>query len=344
MGQSESVDTSKRSALDAVIYYTAVTRAWLKRTLFRTWLHIAAVLGIIVVTLLTFLLWSEFKQRFPLIGMGAYYGTLSGVFKKNGGGEARFYAEHKQGQGTILLTLLHSDWPPQQINIEANKLSDSDPRWLFPVMLPGKENSIRLIGSQINSREYRGIATNIGTGKEGRWELHLVKNVSGELSEPEEKNLQLWLLLRNELNDIEKIIAELEKNVPKQKEEITKLEEFVTEGSELKIRADRKLRDAQEELSGVLKQLKEKQAEIAKLESKVLIAGKVTNRGKLVHLSRKSLEREARWLESMFKTTRINESPKLAEALQRAEEILELKKSIALEKDRIVQLHSMRGR
>ena len=343
--QTEQSETKQKpDTLNRAIYITAFVRAWLKRTIFRTWVHVAAILGIVVVSLLTFLLWSEFQQRFPALPEGAYYGILEGVFSADSKIEKNLYAENIEQEGKLLLTLLEEGWAPQKIDIAGSRISVNDKDWLYPLILSNSRNSIRLIGSRISSGEYRGTATNLGSGLKGRWALHKVKVGIQALTEEEKKELQLWLLLRNELNEIEHKVSRFEEIVPKQKGEITRLEEFVTEGSELKSRADEKLKLALNELDQARKKLKQEQDEIAELESKVLIAQKVTKKGKLVQLARKSLEREARWVESMLNTSIVNESPKLKEALKRAEEILELKKSIAIEKDRIVQLHSKRGR
>mgnify|MGYP005715055835 FL=1 len=64
----------------------------------------------------------------------------------------------------------------------------------------------------------------------------------------------------------------------------------------------------------------------------------MTGLGKLVALSRESIDRERRWYESMYKTMVSDQSREFARAVERSEMVLDIRRRIALERDRIYSL------
>jgi hypothetical protein len=155
---------------------------------------------------------------------------------------------------------------------------------------------------------------------------------------PGRVEIQLWLRLKAELADVDEQIQAAEAKVPEQRKEIEKLTEFITEGNNLRARADEKYRNVRAELDRRKEVLKAKQAEAKDLEKKIVLSHSVTPMGKLVSLSRASLEREARWIDSLLRTGPVETNEDLDLAVDRGKSVLSLKGQIEQERERIYNL------
>jgi len=199
--------------------------------------------------------------------------------------------------------------------------------WLSPVTLSGPDGALRLIGAPSGPGEYVGGVVNIDTGLEGRWWIQRVES----LDTPADGDTEIrhWLALKNELSDITAEIRAIEKRIPDQKVEIEKLTTFIEERERLKSSADDKFEEVKDSLRGSQGELKRLQDEARKLEAELELAQRFTGMGRLVSLSRESLEREGRWIDSMLRSDIVSSQRSVEVAAARAVKITTLKKEIA---------------
>jgi len=279
------------------------------------------------------MLWQEWSRRFPKMPKGAYVGYVTGVestkkesAKKQGNG-TWIYVEKLQDK--LVVAVLAPGWAPQEIQELPAPVGDA----LLPITVSGPREKLTLIGAARNDATFSGSAQ-IG-GNTGRWELRPVSFVEQDRNQ---KDLKLTLLLQAELQDIDLKIREAELRVPEQRAEIDKLTVFITEGERLKARANERFAIAKYELEKAQKELTAKQSEAKKLQEALDITQKLSGMGKLVALSRESLEREGRWVESMARSTGGAVPGDLDAAVERGEKIISLKKEIAEEQNKIGKL------
>ena len=113
--------------------------------------------------------------------------------------------------------------------------------------------------------------------------------------------------------------------------------DFVTNRESLKQKAEQKFKEARAEFQAERDKLVALQDEARQLEARISLAQRVTQMGKLVILSKESLDREGRWIEAALKDVQAL-SPEIEAAAARAEKLLALKKEIIDERSRIAAI------
>ncbi len=298
--------------------------------------------GFLLVLLLvvSWLLFREWSKRFPRLEVGSYVGVLRGYDSGRGDStekkrSVKLYIERGAGSEELLVVVLRTGWEPEIISgvLSDAGSPDSD---LLPILVKGDDEELTLTGSKVEKGKYAGWFT--GKNRKGSWELNQVSPELQSGESDERKDARLWLLLQAELLDVETKVEEAENLVPQQRAELERLTSFITEGERLKAKANEKFSQLNSDLERVKKELRERQAEGKKLEQTLEVSQKVSGMGKLVALSRESLEREGRWIDSMLKPYGGQPPEDLEGAVERGEKIQELKREIALEKGKIERL------
>lgn len=304
--------------------------------------YLVFVLGLGLLLLVGILFWLQVSERFPLIEKGSYLGLISGVFEERKK-PIRFYLERRSDHDELFVVVMRPGWTPELVSSVVSGQSKDESQWVLPVIIGGPEGRLKLVGQANGDGVYAGTVYNLEDGKRGSWELKRIRNEETTLPVQDDDEVRHWLLLKLELDGVEKQIGSFAELVPKQREEIEKLTAVITEGEGLKTRANEKFDKVRAELNDVRKVLKDKQEEAQKLAQRVEISQRVTGVGKLVSLARESLEREGRWLESMLNATGVETSSEFERAVETGEKILVLKNEIALEKERITRLGQQLG-
>jgi hypothetical protein len=312
-----------------------------KRSIWRIAFYLLTAAALVYLIVVSVLLWSEWQKRFPRLPSGKYVGTFQGIFSDDNAQALPVYFESSNQGDTLFVVLFKNDWQPQIINTVL--AGSQDNQALLPIILNNTGMRLKLTGAAADGGLFRGAVVDLKSGTTGSWELKPAA-VGQENNAPaavdSSADTRLWLYLNAELTLVDERIAAAQLLVPKQKEEIEKLTDFVTKGDALKRRADEKFMAVKEELRRQNEVIKQKRDAMKQLESAFDIAQRVTSMGKLVSLSRESLEREARWVDSMLKVSSAAGSEKLAPALERAEKIIALKQEIQQERRRIKILES----
>ena len=294
--------------------------------------------GLLVVS---YLLWHEWSQRFPLLAPGAYMGSLFGALGAEADGRSpgavNFYVEKAERSDDLLFVVLRAGWKPQIVSgIAAGSSAE-----ILPVVLTGEDGKYTFTGTRAGPDSYAGRFWS--AQRKGGWKLVRIPAEGLSPDAQSLKELKLRLLLRDELAEVEAKILEAETAVPAQRKEIERLTAFVTEGDRLRAKANEKYAAVHAELRQTQQTLKERRDEARKLTETLRISQKLPGSGKLVALARESLEREGRWIDSMLKSSHSRTPEDVEEALARGEKILAIKREIAAEKGKIEALERGEG-
>lgn len=302
--------------------------------------HLVAFLALCILLGVSGLLWMERANRFPLPPVGAYSGIVSGVWSSGAEDSFNLYVERNAADPKILVSIIRPGWEPRSVAIKLGEGGADES--VLPITLSGPGGRIRLRGSRVGPSEYKGIADDLVTGTRGTWNLNLISGRGPTSTEHDDDEIKLWLKLKEELIDTEAQIHQNEQRIPEIQGEIDKLTAFISDKDRLKTLADEKFQAVRDEINQAQPGLRALQEQARHLEDRLLLAQRVTPMGRLVSLSRESLEREGRWVDSMYRVGAKESSPELEESVQRGEEILKVKREIAKERAKILELREGR--
>jgi len=273
-------------------------------------------------------LWQSVKsQSFPKLPPGLYAGTLRG---------SALY-----GAGNDWLLSISDDFKDLKVCLLGTDGSGN---------VAQRDSSGYLIVSLANDKmifEGNGGNTTLAgnfrysqSERKGSWDLRPITFTEIPL----DQQFRSWLLLRTELSKVAKDIEIADKLIPVQKEEIDELSKIINDESALKNRGDQRVVDLQDKTRNIDAELVKKRSQLAQAESQLLLAQRVSMRGKLVNLARESNEREARWARSLF----FQGGPEdLEGALQHSKEVRILKDTLSQERllvQELVQRIEKRGK
>ncbi len=293
----------------------------------RTVPNVVAIGALLLLAAVSFLLWLEMRKRFPAIEPASYFGTIDGVFAGADTAPTRLYIERQSGGEDIVVVVVRAGWVPQVVSAVARNGRSGASDWIMPLTVSGPDGTLSLIGTRSGPGEYVGGVVNVDTGKEGQWRITTISREStASVGDP--VDTKLWLSLKHELSEIEDQIRETERKIPAQKNEIDKLTGFINEGERLKSSADEKFIQVKDQLKEVQSELNRAQEEARKLDAQLELAQRFTGMGRLVSLSRETLERDGRWLDSMLRGDVVSSETEVDRAVARAEAIVRTKRQI----------------
>lgn len=163
--------------------------------------------------------------------------------------------------------------------------------------LPSGEQLV-FTGGSVRYGNYQGTVTS--GNRIGNWSLKIVQSVSEE-SPPDLESISQMVSLRQNRLGLHQEHDELRKMVEEKSEEARRLTLQLADSTSLKKNADKKFRELREGVDDLEALVNQKVQTVKELQNKVSLAQRVTPSGQLVSLSRKSIDREMRWFESMFK-------------------------------------------
>lgn len=238
------------------------------------------------------LFWDEPEYFIPL-PPGSYAGVIEGALDQSG---VPLYIERAPENRDLFVAVLKSGWNPQFRDSTVSVDSDSVSSGFLPLLLSDGVTQVELSGGEFDGSEYRGRAYNITNSTVGVWRLRPVHAPPSNLA-AQEGAVKLWLSLRAEVQGIRDALTALDQQVPHQRAEIERLSQLVTEGQELRMRANSRFADVRREVAEAQKQLNQERKEVRALEESLDVSQKVTAQGRLVGLARETLERESRIVE-----------------------------------------------
>lgn len=308
---------------------------------FKRWLpHIIAGVALVCLIVVSCLFWLEVNRRFPRIEPGMYLGEIEkGVLQNE---SVPFYVEKGFDSEELLILLLKEGSLPQLLTPISSSSDGGQTEAFLPLSVANAGERLGFIGNSTGQKSYEGLVTNSANGKKGHWKLSEIRQ--DELVPlPSGGSLALvrtWLRLAADLKDVDTGIADAEIKVPARQAEIDNLESVVSEGEKLKAKANQKFTAVSEELKRVKKNVVERREEAKRAEGSFAVSRRVTPMGKLVSLSRESLERDWRWADSLMRTDSGPEDVGNEEMFEKGQKILALKKEIEKERESLQKASS----
>lgn len=305
--------------------------------------HIVAAICVICLLLVVSWIWVEMKERFPRLPYGSYWGTIKGVFPENEEQTTRFFVESLESD-ELFFAVIKPGWRHLPISAVRSDQSGEDGEWLYPIVIYGPGMRLKFIGSFNEDGGYSGEVKELSSGRKGAWRLDQIEARAKPAAVLASLNLDLWLRLKSEFEDVEKMIVSAGKKGAEQAEEIDRLTQFITDEDQAKLQSEKEFAERKQELADLKKVLAERRAEAQKLNQQVSISLQVTPMGKLVSLARETLERENRWAESMLRSALSDVDNEFEQNYEKAQKIMTVKREIALERDRIFLLERKAGK
>ena len=244
-------------------------------------------IGIVALVVGGFMLVRDFNRGFPQLRPGIYAGTL--VSEKNG--EAfPWWVESPVGNPDIFVSI-GVDGVPAQRGVVVEPSS----RTRLPLIVSGDERRFRITGREDEEGAYEGDYADPITSDRGRWKLKRVD--VGGFEKAERDDLVDWVTTWQALRAVEVKIEEVKKGFDSDEGRIEKLHRYAVEGDSLQKAADSRLSSTSSSLDEVKKKNAAKRGELDALLRNIDISKRVSPEGRLVELSRESVQREGRWIE-----------------------------------------------
>ncbi len=299
--------------------------------------HILAGAALLLVILIASLWWSRTLEQFPVLPEGIYQGKLTGLWPDSSSdkpSEIKLLA-HSDGSDQLYFVVDRPGWAPQFLAPVAGALAVPKSSWLPPMALSSSRERLTFAGRDAGSGKYSGRVRLASNDQLGHWELQILS--AATVDQPPEnfdQHVALFLNLRNLQNELER----QEQFVKVQTQEINRFSDFITDGERFRERANERYNEVNTKLTQEKEVVARLRLQAQKLEAQVLLAQKLTERGLLVNLARDSLDREARWIQSLFNSEVLPGNAEFITAVQRADKTQRLREEIAKERDRIYSL------
>jgi hypothetical protein len=239
------------------------------------------------------LLVREFNRGFPQLRPGIYAGTL---VSKGGSKTIPWLVEASVGSSDLFIAV-GADGVPAQRGVVVEPSSGTR----LPLMVSGTERRFRITGREDDGGEYQGDYSDPITSESGTWTLKRFE-VSA-LEKPERDDLVDWVATWQSLRAVEAKIEETKKSFDIDEGRIEKLHRYAVEDDSLQKAADSRLSTTATALDDVKRQNAAKRTELEGILRNIEISKRVSPEGRLVEMSRESINREAKWIEQALQLT-----------------------------------------
>jgi len=219
------------------------------------------------------------------------------------------------------------------VTVSAQRIAPVDPLSgsRQPLIIGGSEVRLRLTGSMSKEGRYEGSFLNPISQESGSWSL--AKADVARLSPELENDLTRWFSLWQELEQIEDEIQVSQRQADDQSAAAENLRRVVSEGDTLRKTADVRLGRTDSEMEAAVEELRSRQEQLDRKLRDFSLTQRVSTEGRLVFLSRETIQRESRWIELSLQLLAPETSIGFDQALERAERVRELKEAIAKERE-----------
>jgi hypothetical protein len=144
--------------------------------------------------------------------------------------------------------------------------------------------------------------------------------------------LTTWFSLFEEVEKIDEQIQASQQKADQQRTSIDNLGKYVADGDVLRKTADVRLNRTDSQVESKRNELSVRQAQLDRSLRDFELSQRISREGKLVFLSRETIQRESRWIELSLKLLAPETSVGFEQALERAERIQSLRRTIARER------------
>ncbi|WKZ56088.1 MAG: hypothetical protein QY326_04955 [Bdellovibrionota bacterium] len=293
--------------------------------------HLIAGAACVLLLFLGTYLWFMRTLSFPKLEVGQYFGSVRGVFGEGPQEEVPLFIERRAHSNDLFVVLFKPGWSPLFVNVALDG-NDERSEWILPLTISHSSARLRFTGQRITGRLYRGEVLESESGRSGEWQLETLQAAPLMQFGANAPDLRHWLFLFDELHAVESELKELTAQLEREEQEVARLSTLITEREQLRARSEAKYAEVSSAFDSASGRLDKTRQSVEALGRNVSMAHKVTPMGRLVTLSRESLERESRWIESMLRTT----SPALLGLLDvdvaKSDRLTELKTAILNER------------
>jgi hypothetical protein len=279
------------------------------------------VLGLVGGSLFAIRRW--YAAAFPDLPPGVYGGTLKFNGSKR---EVPWIVFRRPAEQSLAVAV-------GLVTISAQRVAPTDPvsgaqQALF---VGGADVRLRLTGDLVREGRYEGVFINPISQERGSWIL--LKSGDLGIAPETEADLTRWYSLWQELEQIEGEIQISQRKVDDQTGSIENLHRVVSESEELRKTADVRLGRADSEMESALDELRVRQEQLDRKLRDFDLTQRVSQEGRLVFLSRETIQRESRWFELTLDLLAPETSIGFDQALERAERVRKLKEAISKERE-----------
>jgi hypothetical protein len=259
-----------------------------------------------------------YVAAFPDLPPGVYGGTLTFSGSKR---EVPWLVFRRPGEQSLAVAV-------GLVTVSAQRVAPIDPvrGGRQPIFVGGADVRLRLTGDIATEGRYEGQFVNPISQEHGSWVL--VKQDFSGTSSGTEQELTLWYSLWQELEHIEGEIQASQRTVDDQSGSIDNLHRVVSEGDVLRKTADVRLGRADSEMEAAFEELRARQGQLDRKLRDFDLTQRVSLEGRLVFLSRETIQRESRWIELTLDLLAPETSIGFDQALERAERVKKLKEEI----------------
>lgn len=267
---------------------------------------------------------SRGESAFPKIENGFYLGHLRGVFGESEEVTPLIIEEDSEYTSVFVL---RPGWG--KIFVTKKDYSRG-----VPLEFGAAEARLRISGERGDDGNfYYGTVYNLNRGSRGEWSVKKLTPEYLQVSDKESQTIKSLLALHKERDMLDSDIKSTQKSLAKNKEAVEKLSEFLSDFETMNERASKKFDEVEKTYAAESQRYKELRKTARTLAERLAISERVTNAGNLVTLSRKTIERENRWLESVFESSGGGSAFSLDLEVKRAERILAIKAKLKELKD-----------
>jgi len=284
--------------------------------------------GIVALIAGGFLVVREVNRGFPQLRPGMYAGTL--VSKKDGRA-LPWCVESVVGSADLFVSV-GADGVPAQRGIVVEPSSGTR----LPLIVSGVDRRFRVTGREDEGGEYEGDYSDPITSDQGTWRLKRID--LPPLEKAERDDLVDWVSTWQSLRAVEAKIEEIKATFDNNEQRIEKLHRYAVEGDSLQRAANSRLSSTSTALEDLKKQNVEKKAELEVLLRNIDIAKRISPEGRLVELSRESIQREAKWIEQALHLTAPELSGGFEQDYERALRVKALQDQVSEERSLIRNL------
>jgi hypothetical protein len=285
---------------------------------------LACIIGVLV-----YLNLPRSDKSFPSLSNGFYIGKL------NVDNQEHVINLKVTSDNTYFISIADTDFLSEVID----RNFDNETNWLELIK---NNQKIILYGQKDKSLEdtYSGEADLSYTDKVGLWNLRKISLSTFNQSMLNQKEVEVTMLLHDEYSRVSADLLNISEFNKKTLKDITEVSDFINNPEKLKNHAKERLEKINQTINQIKPEILELEKRVSKAEEQVALAYKLTQQGVLVEMSRESLSRESRWVESMFRTNGVSDLSDLRVAYEKAKEIQALKSLIYEEQDKIYLLEN----
>jgi hypothetical protein len=273
-------------------------------------------------------LFKKYTAVFPELSPGVYVGTIE---RGEQGLVVPWYVVRYEGEHSLGVSI-------GDVRIAAQRVAPVDPSGKTRLPLTIGDSTIRLKFTGTRAEQpnsYEGRYFNPISNEKGKWRLSKVSPESASIKT--DQDLVRWFSLWQEVERIEEQILASQRSADEQRAKIENLHKYVADGDTLRKTADVRLGRTDSALSSAIDELGLRQAQLDRSLRDFDLSQRISQEGKLVFLSRETLQRESRWIELTLELLAPETSIGFEQAFERAERVRSLKASIIQERKGIMK-------